>query len=118
MKYTEKDISGPVAKAMREAAGMTQNAFWKPIGVHQSVSSKYEAGITKIPRSVRILIVANYVAGMKIDTTTGDGVAALERLGTLQAKDGELKKSSARAMRALDHAAAQIAGAREDIQSI
>lgn len=118
MKHTEKEITGPVAKALREAAKMTQGAFWNPIGVHQSVGSKYESAETKIPRSVRILIVANYVAGMKIDTATVASIEALERLGILQAKDRDMKTSTARVLRALDSAAKEIAGARETIQSI
>lgn len=118
MKLTEKDITGPVARRIREMLELSQAAFWNPIGVHQSTACKYEAQQAKIPRSVRILVVATYVAAMKIDTTTGDGVAALERLGTIQAKDRDMKKSAARAIRALDSAAAEIAGARETIQAI
>lgn len=117
MKLTEKDITGPVAREIREKAGLTQSQFWKPIGVQQSVGCRYEKDMP-IPQSVRILIVANYVAGVKIDTATSEGVADLERLGNMQAKDRDLKKSAARAMRALDSAAAEIAGARETIQSI
>lgn len=118
MKLTEKDITGPVARGIREGLTLSQSAFWNPIGVHQSTGCKYEDQQAKIPKSVRILVVANYVAGVKIDTTTGEGVESLARLGTIQAKDRDLKKSAARAMRALDSAAAEIAGARETIQSI
>lgn len=114
----EKEINGESAKKIRELAGLSQRQFWDPIGVHQSVASKYEAGLSRIPKSVRILVVANYIANVKIDTTTTEGVAALERLGNIQAKDRDLKKSAARVMRALDSAAAEIAGARETIQSI
>ncbi len=117
MKITENTVTGPVARQLREKAGMTQAQFWKPLGVQQSVGCRYESDMP-IPKAVRILIVATYVAGLKIDTATTDGVAALESLGTIQAKDRDLKKSAARAMRALDSAAAEIAGARETIQSI
>lgn len=117
MKITENTITGPIARDLREKAGMTQAQFWKPLGVQQSVGCRYESDMP-IPNAVRILLVATYVAGMSIDTTTDDGVAALERLGTLQAKDRDLKKSAARAIRALDSAAAEIAGARDTIQSI
>jgi len=118
MKITEKDITGPAAKQLRESLKLSQSAFWNPLGVHQSSACKYEAGQAKIPKAVRILVVATYVAGMQIDATSSDGVDALHRLGNIQSKDRDLKKSAARALRAIDAASAELAGARESIQSI
>ena len=85
MKLTEKDITGQVAKELRERAGLSQAAFWNPVGVQQSVACRYEQG-GRVPKSVRILIVARYVSGVVIDAATPSGVADLARLGEIQSK--------------------------------
>lgn len=118
MNFTEKEITGPVAKQIREALDMGQAAFWNPLGVPQSSASKYEAKQSKIPKAVRILLVANYIAKLKIAAGTPEELDALRKLGAIQSKDTDLKKSAARALRALDTASAELAGARETIQSI
>lgn len=85
MKLTEKDITGPVAKELRERAGLSQAAFWNPVGVQQSVACRYEQG-GRVPKAVRILIVARYVSGVVIDASTHTSVADLARLGEIQSK--------------------------------
>lgn len=103
MNLTEKDITGPIARKLREELGLTQGAFWKPIGVKQSVGSRYEAEM-KIPHAVRILLVANYISGMKIDTATQEGVAELSRLGSLQSKNNSAKAVVAKAIKSIETA--------------
>jgi transcriptional regulator with XRE-family HTH domain len=81
---TEKDVTGEAAKYLREQSGLTQKVFWSSIGLTQSGGCRYENG-QSVPKPVRILIFANYVAGFKIDATTPDGVCGLLRLAKIQA---------------------------------
>ena len=37
---TEDQITGPVARKMRKFMGLTQKAFWNPVGVQQSVACR------------------------------------------------------------------------------
>jgi len=60
----EDEITGEVAKQMRESAGMTQAAFWEPLGVHQSSGCHYEASDKPVPKPVRILLYLRYVQGV------------------------------------------------------
>jgi len=81
---TEKDVTGPAAKHLRELHSLSQKAFWVPLGITQSGGSRYE-GKDKLPRIVRIMIYAMYVAGIKIDASTPEGAAELCKLGSAQA---------------------------------
>ena len=117
MKLTEKDITGAVARKMREDAGLTQTAFWKPLGVKQSVGCKYEQDV-QIPHAVRILIVAHYVSGIKIDAGTQEGVAELARLGAIQSKHNQAKTVSRSVSAELAKAVKNLESARDALQSI
>lgn len=99
---TEKDITPAVARNIRLKAGMSQSGFWTPLGVSQSVGCRYEDGQAKIPRSVRILIVATYVAGVKIDTATAGGVQELSKFGALQARNRVIERAAEKAAQALE----------------
>lgn len=59
MKLDPKEITGAVALTMREERGMTQKEFWGPVGVQQSVASRYERG-GNIPRAIRLMIASVY----------------------------------------------------------
>lgn len=113
MKLTEKDITASVARQMREDAGLSQKAFWEPLGVQQSVGCKYEQDV-KIPRSVRILIVARYVVGFKIDAGSQDGVQELAKLGKIQS--AKMLASSVRAD--IDSASKKLDAARDALSTL
>lgn len=81
---TESDISGSVAKALREGRGDSQDVFWGRVGIKQSGGFAYESGRSPIPKYVRLTLFAIYVAGLELDATTAEGVAAMRRLATLQ----------------------------------
>jgi len=81
---TEKDITGEVAKALREQAGLTQKAFWNALGITQAGGSRYEQA-KLIPRPLRILIYTLYVAGVRVDATSKAGAEHLVNLAKLQA---------------------------------
>lgn len=83
---TEKDISGHVAKQLRIAADLTQKEFWASLGLTQSGGSRYE-NENSIPKPIRILIFAVYVAGIRIDAETQPGADQLKRLAMLQASE-------------------------------
>ena len=103
---TEQQVTGAVARDLREKAGLPQRSFWEPLGVHQSRGCQYESGASSIPKPVRILLVARYVTGLHIDASTPDGVAKISRLSSIQANHAEAK-ASAKAMRSTFHQAAQ-----------
>lgn len=80
---TEKDITNEKARELRKSLNLSQAAFWSPIGVLQSVGARYEDDV-RIPRSVRILIVTKYCAGLQIDAGTESGVKEIARLASIQ----------------------------------
>lgn len=117
MRHTENEITGAVARRLREEAGLTQTAFWEPLGVKQSVGCRYEAEVP-IPQAVRILLVARYVVGIQIDATTPEGLAELGRLADIQANDAQAR-ATARAVRSdLTKAAKSLQTAANALESI
>lgn len=94
----EHEITGPAVKDLRESLKLTQNEFWAPIGVQQSVASRYERGGC-IPRAARILIVGTYLNGAK-------------------PTNSPRHKALTRAHQALDKAQAQLNEARTALASI
>ncbi len=115
---TEDQITGEIAKDIREKLGMRQSKFWNPIGVQQSVASRYEQGLSPIPQSVRILLVANYVAGVRIDTTTPEGVEGLSKLGSMQSSHSAARSIASSTRKELNKAADSIKKAADSLQSI
>lgn len=115
---TEKDITGEVAKQLREKAGETQAVFWKAVGLTQSGGSRYESGLT-IPKPVRQLLYIRYVAGLKLDTTTTEGCERIKRLSDLAAselapKKEKIGKALNSAMKSIKSASRDLAGAAEE----
>lgn len=104
MPLTEKHITASVVRAMREDLGLSQAAFWRAVGVEQSVGCRYESESARIPQPVRILIVAHYVGGVSIDATTPEGVAELSRLGSVQ----KAKKTARDISKNIRHAAERL----------
>ena len=117
MPLTEKDISGSVARALREQLGMTQTAFWGAVGVKQSVGCRYEADMP-IPLPVRILIVANYVADLRVNASTADSVHELKKLGQVQSSVRRAADVAEKLRGTLDEAAKQILDARKALARI
>jgi predicted transcriptional regulator len=117
MTLTEKDITAEVARKLRENAGLTQRAFWEPLGVQQSVGCRYEKDI-EIPKSVRILLVARYVSGMTIDAATHDGVAELTKLGAIQSNIKEAKSIASAVRGDLVKASKKLQDAHDALASI
>lgn len=117
MNLTEKDISGPVVRTLRERLGLTQTVFWSRLGVRQPSGARYEAD-TPIPQAVRILIVANYVSGLHIDAASHDGVAELSRLGTIQAGFKQARHAASAARIKLDAAAHKLKQASEALAGL
>lgn len=90
---TEADVDGATSKALRKAAGEPQHIFWDRVGVSQPAGYGYESGRNPIPKHVRLMLFAIYVAGLKLDATTAEGVAAMKRLATLQHSDGAAERA-------------------------
>lgn len=84
--HSEKDITGVAAKHLREQANLTQKAFWNSLGLTQSGGSRYEQG-QALPKPIRILLFAIYVAGLRLDASTDSGAAGLHRLAQIQASE-------------------------------
>lgn len=117
MPITEKDITASVAKSLREVAGLTQTAFWEPVGVKQSVGCRYENDIP-IPQPVRILLVAKYVSGLNIKTDTAEGVDELARLAAIQSNQKAAKTAAQSARGTIDAACQQLQRASEKLASL
>lgn len=100
---TEDKITCAVAKALREEKKLSQTAFWGPIGVCQPTGCRYEQDV-RIPRPVRILLVAKYVCGLALDTTSKEGVAELKNLGSAQHAARKAKSSIDKAAKHLSEA--------------
>ena len=85
---TAHDITGEVAKELRDALGLTQPEFWQPVCVSQSAGSRYESGAFEdMSGPIRVLLFARYVAEVNIDALTPEGAKNLRRLGRLQKAD-------------------------------
>ncbi len=117
MNITESEITSQVARELRKSRGLTQREFWRAVGVQQSVGARYEQDVS-IPHAVRILIVAHYVSGVKINTATPEGVAELSRLGAIQAKQTNVKSVSADARADISKAIKSLETARDALQTI
>lgn len=118
MALTEQEITGAVARTIRHELKMSQSAFWKPIGVQQSVGARYEGGYSDIPQAVRILIVANYVANLRVNTSTADNVQELKKLGQVQSSVRHAADVAEKVRGTLDEAAKQISEARKSLARI
>lgn len=94
---TESDITSDVALRLRENAKESQITFWARVGVTQSTGCRYESG-APIPKPVRMLMYAVYVAGMMIDSTTAESASKVKLLGSLQtSEDAQAKSYAAKA---------------------
>lgn len=114
---TESEITGALARKLREERGLSQSEFWRPLGVQQSVGCRYESDIP-IPQAVRILLVANYVSGIKINAATPEGVAELARLGAIQSKQTKAKAVAGAVRTDLSKAIKNLEVARDALQSL
>ena len=115
---TQDQITGPVTREMRVKLGMTQKDFWAPAGVQQSVACRYETGDVAIPKSVRILLVAHYIAGLNIDASTKAGIAELAKLGAIQSSFKTASSEARRALRDLHSASKSIEQAQASLGKI
>lgn len=113
MQLTEDNITAAAVRTMREELGLTQTAFWKPLGVSQSVGCRYESDVP-IPKPVRILIVTHYVAG--IDIT--EDVKELAKLGSIQSAFQEASGAAASARSDLERAVSKINEARTSLAGL
>jgi transcriptional regulator with XRE-family HTH domain len=77
---TESDINGAVALSLRSGRGESQEVFWGRIGVTQAGGCRYERG-RNIPRPVRLLVFASYVAGIPLDSRKEEGGALVKYIG-------------------------------------
>jgi transcriptional regulator with XRE-family HTH domain len=59
------------ARELRQRRGMTQDQFWKPLGVTQSAGSRYESG-RGIPASVRELLRLAHVECIDLRSLNGE----------------------------------------------
>lgn len=86
---TEADITGDVARELRAKLHLSQREFWGAVGVTQAAASRYETGkrTEDMAKPIRILVFTNYVARLKIDASTKDGVRQLRSLAKIQRGD-------------------------------
>lgn len=77
---TSAGINGRVARQIRLELGLSQREFWGAVDVKQSVSSKYESGMRRIPDPIKTLLFIRYVAGLRHDLNTEQGAAEFMEL--------------------------------------
>jgi len=80
---TDQDITGLVARNLRNELGMAQAAFWGAVGVKQPIASRYEAGL-RIPDPIKSLLFIRYVAGIEYSPSTVPGAEGLRKLASQQ----------------------------------
>lgn len=67
MEITKPDqLTGPVIREIRLAAGKTLSEFWGPFGVNKSQASVYERR-EQINQAFQQLIYLSYVCGVPVD---------------------------------------------------
>lgn len=91
---TEADIDAKAVIHLRKSRGESQEVFWGRVGIKQSGGYAYEGRGTPIPKYVRILLFANYVAGLQIDASTPEGAEELKTLGALRHSHGAADKAA------------------------
>lgn len=88
------DITGPVAKLLRKRAKLSQQTFWRSVGLSQESGCLCEIGKTQsISEPVRMLIYMIYVAGVNLDPASEAGREQLDRLAQLQSAAEKSRKS-------------------------
>lgn len=102
---TEEDINAASAIWLRERAKEPQHTFWPRVGVKQATGCRYEGGFSKIPKPVRRLLFATYVAGVDLDASTPYGGEKVMRLAHMQASENA------------DHIAETMKAARSHIEA-
>lgn len=78
---TEADITAEALKELRKQSGEIQRSFWARVGVTQAGGSRYESGQIPLPKPLRLLVFANYVAGLDLDSSTEEGGAKVIAMG-------------------------------------
>lgn len=83
---TEEDINAASARWLRERTAENQKTFWERVGMTQASGCRYERGYP-IPKPVRRLLFATYVAGVDLDSSTPEGGEKVVRLAQMQASE-------------------------------
>lgn len=79
---TAADISQDALVQLRKGSGLTQKEFWRRLGFTQSAGCRYEKDEGKVPpQYVRLLVFAQYVAGIDLDSTTDESASRIIQLG-------------------------------------
>lgn len=98
---TEADIGSDAALALREQVKESQATFWARVGVTQATGCRYERG-APIPKPVRMLLYAVYMAGITVDSSTPESASKVHLLGQLQSREDAQEKANA-AKSAMQH---------------
>lgn len=102
---TERDITAERVRELRAASGLSQKAFWAAVGVQQSVGCRHETGATKIPKPVRLLLLATYVS---------PAGTALEDMRAVKAEARRVEKELSKCLNTLTKAQTELRRAAGD----
>ncbi len=54
------DLTPAYVKELRKSLGLSQPAFWGAVDVAQNTGSRYESGLPKMPKPVKLLLCTVY----------------------------------------------------------
>lgn len=78
-------ITGPIARQMRENMGLTQKQFWGPFGINKSRASGYETEKHEIDEPIQLLVYLHHVCRFPVNRPHD----AMRRIGTVINNLGE-----------------------------
>lgn len=97
-------ITGPVAKKLRQDRGMTQTEFWAPVGVpYKGMASNYERDVHRISEPLQILIYLHHICRFPVglDHNHMSAIGAVLNSGAQGL--AKMKQATAIAEAAIDH---------------
>lgn len=104
MEITQpQQLTGPIIRGMRNEAGLTQQAFWGPLGVTKSRGSSYEKELHKIDEPVQLLVYLFYVCKMPVNLPHDEMLLAITAINSVAGGADAIKRAIAIAEGASDN---------------
>ncbi|NTE96730.1 hypothetical protein [Agrobacterium tumefaciens] len=108
----ESEITGPVARQLREGVGLTVVKFWGDVCVTANRAWRYENGHSELPQPIRRLIYLHYVVGVPVDLHSKE-LAELAELAKFASPVRRTRRDIVTASGFIDQAAELLKQAKE-----